>query len=85
VRKQVKIHTIAFGSLFAESNTTTAKKNALELLQYIQFKGGTQLSPTEPLQPFKIINQTSFTDRLESLRRAFQAAMHDSVSVTLIR
>lgn len=84
-RKQVKIHSIAFGSLFAESNTTTAKKNALELLQYIQFKGGTQLSPTEPLQAFKVINQTSFADRLESLRRAFQAAMQDSVSVTLIR
>lgn len=87
--KPVTIHCIAFGSLFdpayTDSATVAARNKALDLLQYAQYKGGTQPTPTTPLESYKIINQPNYSDRIEALRQAFSRSMQDAVTVTIIR
>ena len=87
--KPVTIHCLAFGSLFDPTNslpaTVTARNSALGLLQYAQFKGGTQPDATTALQSYKILNQTDYNDRIEALRQAYSKVMQDAVTVTIIR
>lgn len=87
--KPVTIHCIAFGSLFdttyTDPATVTARNKALDLLQYAQYMGGTQLLATTPLESYKIINQKNYADRIEALRQAFSRSMQDAVTVTIIR
>lgn len=87
--KPVTIHCIAFGSLFDPTNTlpatVAARDKALGLLQYVQYKGGTQPNATQALESYKIINQTNYNDRIEALRQAFSRVMQDAVTVTIIR
>jgi hypothetical protein len=87
--KPVTIHCIAFGSLFdpayTDAATVAARNKALGLLQYVQYKGGTQPNDTTPLETYKIINQPNFADRIEALRVAFSRMMQDAVTVTIIR
>ena len=87
--KPVTIHCIAFGSLFdpayTDAATVAARNKALGLLQYVQFKGGTQPSESTPLESYKIINQNNYSDRIEALRQAFSRVMQDAVTVTIIR
>jgi hypothetical protein len=87
--KPVTIHCIAFGSLFDPANTNaatvTARNKALGLLQYAQYKGGTQPDATTALETYKIINQTNYNNRIEALRQAFSRSMQDAVTVTIIR
>jgi len=87
--KPVTIHCIAFGSLFdttyTDPATVTARNKALGLLQYAQYKGGTQPDATTALETYKIINQTNYALRIEALRQAFSRSMQDAVTVTIIR
>lgn len=87
--KPVTIHCIAFGSLFdltyTDSATVAARDKALGLLQYAQYKGGTQPTAATALESYKIINQTNYTARIEALRQAFSRCMQDAVTVTIIR
>lgn len=87
--KPVTIHCIAFGSLFDFSNTApatvTARDKALGLLQYAQYKGGTQPTASTPLESYKIINQTNYQARIDALKLAFSRVMQDAVTVTIIR
>lgn len=87
--KPVTIHCIAFGSLFdptyTDAATVAARDKALGLLQYAQYKGGTQPTASTPLESYKIINQTNYTARIEALRQAFSRSMQDAVTVTIIR
>jgi hypothetical protein len=92
-RKAVTIHCIAFGSLFSTSNTSPAQTQALNLLQYMQYKGGTQSDATTALAPAKIINQSVWDDgtndpttsRKAAMKQAFSMCMQDTVNVVLIR
>ncbi len=87
--KPVTIHCIAFGNLFdpsyTDAATVAARNKALGLLQYAQWKGGTQPDATTALQPYKIINQTNYAARIDALREAFSRCMQDAVTVTVIR
>jgi hypothetical protein len=78
-RKPVRIHCIAFGSLFDNGGGTTA----LNFLQNLQYIGGTQPSPSTPLPSYKIITGTSQT-RINNLQTAYSNIMQDGYSVTLI-
>jgi hypothetical protein len=92
-RTPVVIHTIAFGSLFNTSNTSPAQSQALGLLQYMQYRGGTQSNPNTALDPSKIINQAVWDDgannpatsRKAAMQKAFTTSIQDSVGVVLIR
>lgn len=87
-RKPVKVHCIAFGSLFDPANTgtatVTARNTVLDMLQYMQYVGKVQLSPTDPLEPYKVIYGDGPT-KINKLRTAFQNIMQDGYSVSLIR
>lgn len=82
-RKPVKIHCIAFGSLFEPGNFTASTSQALTLLQTIQYKGKTQSSSSLPLAPSKII-VGSPDQRVQNLQQTFSAIMQDGVFVSLI-
>ena len=92
-RSAVAIHTIAFGSLFNTSNTSPAQSQALGLLQYMQYRGGTQADPNSPLDSTKIINQPVWDDGLNNpatsrkaaMKKAFTESIQDPVGVVLIR
>src|SRR5439155_24655189 len=83
IRKPVKIHCIAFGSLFDPTNFSSSTTQALTLLQNIQYKGQTQSSPGTPLPSYKII-VGSATTRINNLQQAFSTIMQDGVQVSLI-
>jgi hypothetical protein len=86
--KPVVIHTIAFGSLFDSTNTSSYKTNALNLLQTIQYKGGQaggeQPTSTTPLAPYKIV-VGPYQQRITDLQNAIGAIMQSGVQVSLIR
>jgi hypothetical protein len=82
-RKPVRVHCLAFGSLFNNPSAANAQ-TALSLLQQIQAIGGTQSDPSTPLDPGKIINQSTSAARISQLRQAFSNIMQDGYSVTLI-
>jgi hypothetical protein len=101
-RKPVKINCIAFGSLFYPGNnaippsgTQPAQTEALNLLQYMQYKGAIQASASTPLAASRIINQSVWDDgssppnpatcRKGALQQAFSQSMQDTVGVVLIR
>ena len=80
-RKPVRIHTLAFGSLFEAggANADTAKA----FLQQVQYIGGVQTSAGEPLAAEKVITGTS-QQRIDKMQTAFSKIMQDGYSVTLI-
>ncbi len=82
-RKPVKIHCIAFGSLFEPANFSAFTTQALTLLQTIQYKGQTQSSPSTALPSYKIIVGNAQT-RIDNLQQAFNAIMQDGIQVSLI-
>jgi len=82
-RKPVRVHTLAFGSLFEAGGNTTEANKALSLLQQMQFIGGVQDNPSTPLANEKII-VGSANQRIERMRTAFSNIMQDGHSVTLI-
>ncbi|MFQ3652534.1 MAG: hypothetical protein SNJ75_19635, partial [Gemmataceae bacterium] len=82
-RKPVRVHCIAFGSLFEAGGNTTEANKALSLLQQMQFIGGVQDNPATPLANEKIIIGTA-EQRIERMRTAFSNIMQDGHSVTLI-
>jgi hypothetical protein len=84
-RKPVIIHCLAFGSLFYPNNASQNQTNALNLLQNIQWQGGTQPTSSTPLPSYKIINQTSNAARTQAMDQAFKTVMQDAVQVNLIR
>jgi hypothetical protein len=81
-RKPVRIHCMAFGSLF-NSPMGANGQTALNLLQQLQTIGGVQSDPTTPLDPSKIITGTS-QQRISNMQTAFSNIMQDGYSVTLI-
>jgi hypothetical protein len=84
-RKPVYIHTIAFGSLFDSSNSSTYKTNALQLLANMQTIGGTQPSGmTGTLPSYKQITGTS-AQRITSLQQAFSTILQDGLQLSLIK
>jgi hypothetical protein len=84
-RKPVYIHTIAFGSLFDASNSSTYKTTALSLLANMQTIGGTQPSGmTGNLPSYKIITGNSQT-RISNLQTAFQTILQDGLQMSLIK
>lgn len=87
-RKPVKVHCIAFGSLFDPANTgsatVTARNTVLDMLQYMQYVGKVQQSATDPLETYKVIYGDGPT-KIDKLRTAFQKIMQDGYSVSLIR
>jgi hypothetical protein len=88
-RKPVFLHTIAFGSLFDATNSSSSKTTALNLLQQMQAIGTTQSpgSPTDAttaLQSYKIITGTSST-RISNLQTAFSNILQDGLQLTLIK
>ena len=92
-RKPVRIHCLAFGSLFDPATPTTdpaaaatlaaQRDRALQLLQYMQYKGGVQTAADIPLESYKRIIGNS-TTRINNLRDAFSKVMQDGYSITLI-
>lgn len=85
-RKPAKIHCIAFGSLFDPSNNSpsavAARNSALNLMQYMQYVGKVQSSPSTPLESYK---QIYGTGKIDKLTTAFSRIMQDGYSVSLIR
>jgi Flp pilus assembly protein TadG len=86
--KPVLIHTLAFGTLFDPSNTSSYKTNALNLLQNIQYiggkAGGEQATLTTPLASYKII-VGPYTQRIQDIQNAFGKIMQDGIQVSLIQ
>jgi Flp pilus assembly protein TadG len=82
-RKPVLIHCLALGPIFDPSTDSPDRTAALNLLQNIQYIGGTQSSPSTPLSPYKIITGTS-QDRQDRIREAFSTIMQDGIQVSLI-
>jgi hypothetical protein len=91
-RVPVRIHCIAFGSMFSGTLSTPAV-NALDLLGYLEYDGKTQATYTAPatLATEKIINSPVFYStttpigRLQQMRQAYRDALQSSVSVTLLQ
>jgi hypothetical protein len=85
-KKPVKVHCIAFGSLFESGKSGTAltdQQRALSVLQKIQYLGGVQPSETTPLPDYKMITGTA-DERIQKLQKAIGTIMQDGYSVTLI-
>jgi len=82
-RKPVRIYSLAFGSLFNTPYSGNAQ-TALNLLQQIQYVGGTQASPSTPLPTTQVINAGTSAARISALQQAFSNIMQDGYSVTLI-
>ncbi|WP_406698668.1 Tad domain-containing protein [Singulisphaera sp. Ch08] len=82
-RKPVLIHCMGLGPIFDPSTSSSQRDAALDLLQNIQYIGGTQASASTPLASYKIITGTS-QQRADKIRQAFSAIMQDGVQVSLI-
>lgn len=82
-RKPVKIHCIAFGTLFEPTNSSTSKTNALQNLASLEVIGKVQSSGATTLSSNKIIIG-DFNTRITNLQAAFTSIMQDGVQVTLI-
>ncbi|MGL4550138.1 MAG: pilus assembly protein TadG-related protein [Gemmataceae bacterium] len=82
-RKPVKIHCIAFGSLFDAANTSSSKTNALSNLAALEVIGKVQASGATTLAANKII-VGDYNTRIANLQNAFNSIMQDGVQVTLI-
>jgi hypothetical protein len=85
-RKPVRIHCLAFGSLFESTGSAANAQTAINLLQQIQTLGGTQA--TSPIamttgNPKVIIGTAS--QRISLMQAAFSSIMQDGASVTLIQ
>ncbi|HMP61161.1 MAG TPA: hypothetical protein PKD86_17595, partial [Gemmatales bacterium] len=87
IRKPALIHCMAFGSLFDPANSgSTAvnfRNNALGLLQYMEYIGNVQESPTTPLPAYKRIYGDGPT-KIAMMRQAFTRILQDGYSVSLI-
>jgi hypothetical protein len=89
-RKKVFVHTIAFGSLFDPSNSSSYKTNALNLLQSLQAIGYTQEAPGQPndattaLPSYKVITGSAQT-RIDNLQTAFTKILQDGLQLALIK
>jgi hypothetical protein len=84
-RKPVYIHTIAFGSLFDSTNTSTYKTSALQLLANMQTIGNTQPSTLSgDLPTYKKITGDS-TTRINNLQTAFSTILQDGLQMSLIK
>jgi hypothetical protein len=89
-RKKVLLHTIAFGSLFNSSNTSSYKTNALNVLQSLQAIGNTQEAPgapndpTTPLPSYRVITGPAST-RISNLQTAFTNILQDGLQLALIK
>ncbi|AGA31527.1 Tad domain-containing protein [Singulisphaera acidiphila] len=82
-RKPVLIHCMGLGPIFDPSTNSSQRAAALDLMQNIQYIGGTQATATTPLAPYKIITGTA-QQRSDKIRQAFSAIMQDGVQVSLI-
>ena len=82
-RKPVRIHCIAFGSLFEPSNGSSYKTNALQNLAALEVIGSVQSAGATTLAPNKII-VGDFNTRITRLQSAFSSIMQDGVQVTLL-
>lgn len=82
-RKPVRIHCIAYGTLFDPSNSGSDQTTALQRMQDIQFRGKTQTSASIPLESYKRIYGTS-QQRIDRMKDAFTAIMQDGVQVSLV-
>jgi Flp pilus assembly protein TadG len=82
-RKPVKIHCIAFGSLFEPTNTSSAKTNALQNLASLEVIGSVQSAGATTLASNKIVIG-NFNTRIANLQAAFTSIMQDGVQVTLL-
>lgn len=81
--KPVKIHCLAFGSLFESTNTSQPKTDALKNLAALEIIGGVQATGATTLASNKII-VGDFTTRVNNLQAAFKSIMQDGVQVTLL-
>ncbi len=81
--KPVKIHCIAFGSLFESSNSSTNKTNALQNLAQMEVIGNVQTSGATTLASNKII-VGDYATRIANVQSAFTSIMEDGIQVTLI-
>jgi hypothetical protein len=81
--RNVRIHCIAFGSLFNPSSSSSNKTNALQNLAQLEVIGSVQPAGATTLSPDKIVTG-SFNTRITDLQNAFRNIMRDGVSVTLI-
>lgn len=82
-RKPVKIHCIAFGSLFEPNNNSAAKNAALANLAQLEVIGSVQPNGATTLPANKIIIG-DYNTRITSLQSALSRIMQDGVQVTLI-
>ena len=83
-RKPVHIYCLAFGSLFNTPYSANAQ-TALNMLQQIQYVGGTQTDPATALPTSQVINGSTSSARISTLQTAFSNIMQDGYSVTLIK
>ncbi len=84
-RKQVYVHTIAFGSIFEPDASGSDRSNAISLLQKISQIGGTTFpsSSSDGANGYKWCIG-NMTERKDKLREAISRAADDGVSVILI-
>lgn len=85
-RKPAQIHTLAFGTIFEPSTSSSYRDNAVDLLQQIATIGGTTFpsSSSDPDNGYKWCVGT-LAERKDKLRQAFTKIMDDGVSVSLIQ
>jgi hypothetical protein len=85
-RKPVKIHCLAFGSLFSPASiTSTNAQNALTLLQDLQTIGGTQNTSPINNSSWKVIYDSDADNVVSKMQTAFSRIMQDGYSITLIQ
>jgi len=82
-RNPVKVHCLAFGSLFDPTNNSTGKTNALKLLAAMEVIGKVQSAGATTLASNKII-VGDFNTRISNMQSAFNSIMQDGVQVSLI-
>ncbi len=85
-RKKVTLHTLAFGSLFESSSTSTDQTNAVALLQQISTIGGSTFpsSSSDATNGYKWIIGT-MAQRQASMQTALSKVTDDGASVSLIQ
>lgn len=84
-RRPVRVHCLAFGEIFDANSPAPAERDkALSLLQYMQYRGGVQRSPGDPLEEYKRIYGGNYQARIDKMTEAFRQIMQDAYSVTLI-
>jgi hypothetical protein len=79
--KKVLVHCIGFGPVF--NATSPVRNQALATLQQIQYIGGTQANPSDPLPAYKIVTGSD-SDVVSNLRAAIREIFESSVTVSLI-